>query len=254
MSVHLFVTRLEEDRQAIPSPYLAGLRLAFRPVSQLEFGLSRTTMFGGEGRSVTADTLWDVIRARGENDAQGPGNQIAGLDVTVRIPWRKQPATLYLEWGGEDEANSIPSHPAVVAGLYLPRLLGADQWEVRAEYADNAFADVPGVWYQHSTYQSGYTYHGIVIGHPMGTDARMISAELERRITPEWSVSALYDGMQSGVFGPGETSARSGGLRLGYDSGTQRMTMEYRYSRLEEPLGPSHDRGQTVNLSLETKW
>jgi hypothetical protein len=254
MSVHLFVTRLEEDRATIPHPYLSGLRLAFRPVSQLEFGLSRTAMFGGEGRSVTADTIWDVIRARGENSADNPGNQIAGLDVTVRIPWRRQPFALYLEWGGEDEANGTPSHPAIVAGVYLPRLLGSNQWEVRAEYADNTFADVPGVWYQHSIYQSGYTYHGIVIGHPMGTDARMISAELERRITPEWSVSALYDGLQSGVFGPGETSARSGGARLGYDSGARRMTMEYRYTKLEEPVGPSHDHGQIVNLSFETKW
>jgi hypothetical protein len=254
MTVHVFVTRLEADRQAIPKPYLAGLRLAFRPVSQLEFGLSRTAMFGGEGRPVTADLIWDVVRARGENNVQNPGNQIAGFDVTVRIPWRRQPAALYLEWGGEDEANAMPSHPAVVAGVYLPRLLGVDHWEFRTEYADNTFAEVPGVWYQHSIYQSGYTYHGLVIGHPMGTDARMISAELERRITPEWSVSALYDGLQSGVFGPGETSARSGGARLGYDSGTRWMTMEYRYTRLEEPLGPSRDHGQVVSLSFETTW
>jgi hypothetical protein len=82
----------------------------------------------------------------------------------------------------------------------------------------------------------------------------MISVELERRITPEWSVSGLYDGMQSGVFGPGETSGRSGGARLGYDSGRQRMTIEYRYTRLEEPLGPSHDHGQVLNLSFGTAW
>jgi hypothetical protein len=211
-------------------------------------------MFGGEGRSVNADTIWDVIRARGENDGENPGNQIAGFDVTARIPWRRQPFALYLEWGGEDEANGTPSHPAIVAGLYLPRVLGMERWELRAEYADNALADVPGVWYQHSVYQSGYTYHGLVIGHPMGTDARMISSELARRITPEWSVSALYDGIQTGVFGPGETSGRSGGVRVEHDSGARSLGIEYRYSRLEEPVGPSHDDGHSVSFSIGRTW
>ncbi|MFZ5862152.1 MAG: capsule assembly Wzi family protein [Nitrospirota bacterium] len=254
MSAHVFVTRLEADRLAIPRPFLAGFRLAFRPWPELEFGLSRTAMFGGEGRPVTAGLIWDVIRAKGENDTRNPGNQLGGIDATIRIPWRPQPVALYLEWAGEDEANGFPSHPAVVAGVYLPTLAGSSQWSLRTEWADNAFADVPGIWYQHAVYQSGYTYQGVVIGHPMGTDARMLSMELDRRVTPEWMVSALYDAVTSGVFGPGETSGRSPGVRLVYESATWSTAMEYRYTRMEEPLGPSHDDGHVVSFSVRTGW
>ncbi|MEW6683046.1 MAG: capsule assembly Wzi family protein [Nitrospirota bacterium] len=253
-SVHLFVTRLEADRAAIPKPYLAGLRLAFRPHRLLEVGLARTAMFGGEGRPLTADLLWDVIRARGENDQRNPGNQLAGADVTVRIPWRRQPLEFYAEWGGEDHAKWLPSHPAVVAGVYLPKLFGSSRWELRGEYADNAFANVAGVWYQHAVYRSGYTYHGFVIGHPMGTDARMLSLEIERRFTPEWALGALYDGVQSGVFGPGETSGRSAGARLSYDAPTASGQLEYRYTRIEQPGEPSGDDGHVVTASIRTLW
>lgn len=253
-SFHIFVTRLEADRLAIPRPYLAGLRLAFRPWSQLEFGLSRTAMFGGGGRPVTVDLIWDVIRARGENDTRNPGNQIGGVDATLRIPWRRQPVALYLEWAGEDEAGGLPSHPAMVAGVYLPKIGGSPRWALRGEWADNALAQVPSIWYRHAVYQSGYTYKGVVIGHPMGTDARMLSMEIDRRVTPQWTVSALYDAMQSGVFASGETSGRSGGARLVYESAARSMAMEYRYTRMEEPLGPSHDHGHVVSISSRTAW
>ncbi len=254
VSAHVFVTRLEADRAAIPHPYLAGLRLAFRPHPLLEFGLARTAMFGGEGRPVTGKLLWDVIRARGENDTRNPGNQIAAADATVRIPWRLQPFTLYAEWGGEDEANGWPSHPAVVAGMYLPKILGSDLWEFRAEYADNALAHVPGIWYQHGLYQSGYTYRGFVIGHPMGTDAKMLSVELDRRITPQWTAAALYDGLQSGVFGPGETSGRSAGARVVYESVGLSVQSEYRYTRVERPGEPFRDGGHVVTVSARGAW
>lgn len=253
-SAHAFVTRLEADRKAIPNPYLVGLRFAFRPHPLLEFSLTRTAMFGGEGRPVTADLLWDVIRARGENDQRNPGNQLAGADVMVRVPWRRQPVALYAEWGGEDFARWLPSHPAVIAGVYLPKIFGSSRWELRGEYADNAFANVPGVWYQHAIYQSGYSYRGFVIGHPMGTDARTLSVEIDHRITPEWTLSALYDGLQRGVFGPGETSGRSGGARLSYETPSSSGQLEYRYTRIEQPGGPPREDGHVVIASLRRTW
>jgi len=254
VSAHVFVTRLEADRAAIPHPYLAGLRLAFRPYPLLEVALSRTAMFGGEGRPVTGKLLWDVIRARGENDQRNPGNQIVAADATVRIPWRLQPFAFYAEWGGEDEANGWPSHPAVVAGVYLPKILGSDRWELRGEYADNALAQVPGIWYQHAVYRSGYTYRGFVIGHPMGTDAKMLSVELDRRITPQWTASALYDGLQSVVFGPGETSGRSAGARVAYESMGFSVQFEYRYTRVERLGEPFRDSGHAATVSARGAW
>ncbi len=254
MSVHVFATRLEADRVAIPNPYLAGLRLAFRPHPLLEFSLARTAMFGGEGRPVTADLLWDVIRARGENDQRNPGNQIVAADATVRIPWRWQPVALSAEWGGEDEAGGWPAHPAVITGVYLPQIFGSNQWELRGEYANNALAKVPGIWYQHGVYRSGYTYRGFVIGHPMGTDARMVSLELEHRLTPRWGSAVLYDGLESGVYGVDETSGRSMGVRGSYDAPGISWWSEYRYTRIERPGVPRQAGDHLITLSARGVW
>lgn len=43
-----FWSRLEKDR-VIPEPYLAGLRLNFKPLPWFEFGVTRTVMFGIRG-------------------------------------------------------------------------------------------------------------------------------------------------------------------------------------------------------------
>ena len=252
MSAHVFVTRLEAGYADIPNPYLAGVRLAFRPHPLLEFGLARTALFGGEGRPVDAGLLWDVIRARGENNpGNNPGNQLAAADITVRIPWKVQPLTVYGELGGEDEANGLPSHPGSVIGLYLPTVLNRPQWEVRAEWADNTWAHVPGIWYQHSLYP--YRYKGFVIGHPMGTDARMLSGELAYRPTTSVRVSLLYDEFQDEVFGPAERSARSPGAKIDYQRGPDTVAVQYRYFREEDPASASTS-GHTVDLTYQRVW
>jgi hypothetical protein len=87
----------------------------------------------------------------------------------------------------------------------------------------------------------------------MGTDARMQSVELTHRMTPDWSVAAVYDGLQQNVYAVAESSGRSLGARLSRDRGPDVAIAEYRYSRFESPLIPSQS-DHLFTVSLRHAW
>lgn len=72
----------ESDR-AVPDAKLIGMRFTFRPMDRLDIGLSRATMFGGEGRSEGASTIWNALigKDNGQLEENDPGNQIASIDA-----------------------------------------------------------------------------------------------------------------------------------------------------------------------------
>ncbi|HLE18727.1 MAG TPA: capsule assembly Wzi family protein [Syntrophales bacterium] len=191
-----FVTRLEEDRD-FANPYLAGLRLDLKPHSNINIGIARVAMFGGAGRHVDAGVIWDVITAGNENVAGEPGNQLGSIDLKIVLPFKFQKVVVYGELGGEDEAGSLPSRVAYIAGAYLPGVLGIERLDLRVEYGQTYIGNHPGVWYQHHVYTNGYTYDGRIIGHHMGTDARdlFISAVYE---SAYGDFEALFDIESSG--------------------------------------------------------
>ncbi len=167
-----FITQLENDRKDVRRPILHGIRLDFKPTSFIEFGLSRTAMFGGKGRKEDFATFARSFFVVGENDPGEPGDQRAGYDVKIVLPWRPQPATLYLDAAGEDQRHSLPSKWFYLYGIYLPRVLSLSRLELWGEYAANYDSTYPGVWYTHHVYTQGYTYNERIIGHYIGSDAK----------------------------------------------------------------------------------
>lgn len=196
-----FVTRLEEDRD-VPEPYLWGMRMNLRPSPYLEIGLQRTGMLGGEGRPSDFSTWWDSILGRGENDPDGAGDQRAGYDIKLTLPFGTQPLQLYLEADGEDEAGGLPSNYAFLYGVFFPRVLEFEKIGLRAEYANNHVSGKPNVWYNHSIYTSGYTYKDRIIGHHMGTDSKDMFIEASYLI-PELKgkIALAYDRKEHNLSG-----------------------------------------------------
>jgi hypothetical protein len=173
----VFWSELESAR-VVPEPYLAGLRLNFKPFSWLEIGGSRTVMFGGEGRpEVDLDEFITILAGKNLSGGEDTSNQLAALDVRLTLPFL-QHAEIYGELGGEDEANSFIAKKALLVGLYLPRIEPSSRLALRVEHANLNYEGYGAVWYRHSQYQSGYTYQGRILGHPMGGDARSWYGEL----------------------------------------------------------------------------
>ena len=55
------VSQLEGERE-VADPLLVGFRGTFRPIEGLDVGLTRTFIFGGDGRSTSFSTFWDASR------------------------------------------------------------------------------------------------------------------------------------------------------------------------------------------------
>ena len=196
-----FVTELERDRADVAAPYLWGMRLNFKPHPILEIGLERTALLGGRGRPTTAATWLDQLIGKNDHFVNDPtqdtGDQRAGYDLKLSLPFDVQPLQVYMEADGEDSYHGfLPRYWAYLYGLYLPRVLSLERLEFRLEWARtfDKRADKPTTWYLNGIYTSGYTYHGLIIGHHMGTDSQDAFTELTYRF-PEKSarVSLAFD-------------------------------------------------------------
>jgi membrane-associated phospholipid phosphatase len=162
-----------------PQPIVHGERVSFKPTSNLEIGISRTTDYGGPGYPLTPHTfLRSVFSASNTNPgtANKPGSRRSGLDFSYRIPGMRNGVTFYAE--GLAEHNEItpllgPDVAAWLAGIYIPRLPRIPKLDFRAEggYTDPPFSgtDVAfGAFYWDATWITGYQNAGHLMGSWMG--------------------------------------------------------------------------------------
>jgi hypothetical protein len=50
-----------EEERAVPNAQFLGFRAAFRPLSSLEIGISRTAQWCGDERPCDLDTFWNLL-------------------------------------------------------------------------------------------------------------------------------------------------------------------------------------------------
>lgn len=199
----VFATKLEKERGDFPEPYLWGMRLNFKPHPYLELGLKRTAILGGKGRSKSLATWWNSFTGKGENETgSGAGDQRAGGDLKITLPFKLQPLQLYLEAAGEDEAGGLPCKWAYLGGVYLPKIAVLERVGLRVEYSTTYVEGAPNVWYNHGTYTAGYTYKGRIIGHHIGTDSKDIFVELSYLIPErDGRIAISYDREEHNLSG-----------------------------------------------------
>jgi len=177
--------QLEQDR-VIPNARFFGLRVNFRPIRSLEFGISRTAQWCGSGRPCGFDIFTDLLLGKdnlgdaGITTGNEPGNQLAGLDVRWTHFWFGTPVSVYGQMIGEDEAGGFPSRYLAQFGIETSGYI-RHRWSYRwyAELAgtscDFVKDDIFNCAYNHGIYQTGYRYRGRAIGHGFDNDARIVS-------------------------------------------------------------------------------
>jgi hypothetical protein len=193
-----FLTQLEKDR-FIRRPNLTGLRLEFKPHPALELGLSRTMIFGGEGRPKYS--LWDYWRAfLGRNQSLSgtkENDQLGGFDASLLLPVKgllpAKSVKLYTDWVGEDEGGGLPSKWGRLYGMKFFDIFDDGKTDFDIEYANNHVSGSPDVFYNHSVFRSGYTYYDRIIGHFMGTDAEDLFFRLTHYLTSNIILGIQYD-------------------------------------------------------------
>ncbi len=162
-----------------PQPIDHGERVSFKPTSNLEIGLSRTTDYGGPGYPLTAHNFLRSVFSTGNTlpgNASKPGARRSGLDFSYRLPGMRNGATFYAEGMAEhDEVTPLlgPDVAAWFAGLYIPTLPGVRKMDLRLEggYTDPPYGggDIShGAFYWDDTWITGFQNAGHLMGSWMG--------------------------------------------------------------------------------------
>jgi Capsule assembly protein Wzi len=168
-----------------PQPFIHGQRISFKPTRNLEFGVSRTTIYGGPGYPLTTHTLLrslfsttnERITAVGGSPDK-PGDRRSGLDFTYRLPGLRKWVTFYGDGFADDQFSPIGyfDRSAWRAGLYFPQFPHIPKLDLRVEgvYTDNPLGGNlgNGFYYFNLTWRSGYTNAGNLIGNWIGREGQ----------------------------------------------------------------------------------
>jgi len=179
LRTEFFFTRLS-GHVFRPRPYLYGQKIAFRVHPRFEVGYGRTTMLGGGGARVG---LGGFVRSFfGISDSSGgiPGDTRTTLDLVFHMPGVRELVVLYAELYQDDERIFFknPGRGAIRPGIWITRLPGLAQMDLRAEYVSTespGHRDHHGDFnYWNSEYRDGYTHKGQLLGNTVGRQGRAL--------------------------------------------------------------------------------
>jgi membrane-associated phospholipid phosphatase len=157
-----------------PQPFLSGGKISFKLTPNFEFGMSKTTIYGGPGNPLTVTTFLDSSFGRHyHGDVLGDGRTTA--DFSYRVTGLRDWLTAYGEAFSEDEISPIPylRKSAAQGGLYLAKLPGVPKLDLRLEGGyTNPFTFCGSCIYYNGQYNSGYNNDGRLIGTWIGRAAQ----------------------------------------------------------------------------------
>jgi len=199
----LFLANLGPE-QIYPYPFLLGMKVSWLPIPYLEFGIARALIFGGEGAPIAS--FWTQIgETFGARPAGGDvGNfssSLNGFELRGRIPPLRG-LEIYSEVYFEDFNSahifrSFDQDTAILVGLLLPRLDEKGSWQTALEWRRTT-----DLLYENSTWPTGWTMNGLVLGDPLGADAESFSLHLKKRWSPELegNGSLQWERVDSDIF------------------------------------------------------
>ena len=174
-----------------PQPIVHGERFTFKPTPNFEFGMSRTTDYGGPNYPLTWHTFLRSVFSTDQTlpgAANKPGSRRSGVDFSYRI---KNGLTFYADGMTEHDTISPIVGPDVAAwlgGIYLPRLPKIPKMDFRAE---GVYTDPPiggnvgsGFFYYNPTWISGFTNSGHLMGNWAGREGQGVQAWTTYWFTP----------------------------------------------------------------------
>jgi|SRR5579859_2283551 len=184
-----------------PQPWISGQKFSFKPSPNLEFGFSRTVMFGGVGHPLTSRAFYRSFFSAApgnSNPRLDPGERFVAFDLNYRIPGLRKWLTLYTDSMVPDDPLPLgaPGRAALNSGIFLPRLPGIPKLDLRAEAVytnDPAGGGRPGQFvYFKSEYHDGYTNKGNLLGSWIGRDGNGYQLWSAYSFTPQNTIQIAY--------------------------------------------------------------
>jgi hypothetical protein len=174
-----------------PQPIVHGERFSFKPTANFEFGLSRTTDYGGPGYPLTWHSFLRSVFSTDQTNpgaADKPGSRRSGVDFSYRV---HNSLLFYADGFTEHDTFSPLVGPDVAAwlgGIYIPRLPKLSRMDFRAE---GVYTDPPiggnvgsGFFYYNPTWLSGFTNKGQLMGNWVGREGQGVQAWTSYWLSP----------------------------------------------------------------------
>lgn len=158
-----------------PQPFIQGVKLSFKPTSNLEFGAGFTAMFAGPGSPFTLHNFLRTFYSH-TSTFTNPGKRITSFDFSYRIPGLRRWLTLYRDSLAVDEYTPLTSsRPSLNMGLYMPQIPKLPKLDFRAEIIGTPHTHEfpPGyVYWDFRRFRDGYTNDGNLLASWMGRAGR----------------------------------------------------------------------------------
>ncbi|HTZ57390.1 MAG TPA: capsule assembly Wzi family protein [Acidobacteriaceae bacterium] len=156
-------------------PFINGQNFSFKPRPDLEFSLSRTTIFAGAGAGFTTASFLRSLFST-SNPAPGktdPGDRRVDVDVQFTVPKLHDLLKVYVDTFTDDELFPLayPTHSAWSPGFYVVRLPHLPHVDFRGEGYLTPHRTFPGFYYFNVHYLSGYTNQRQLLGSWVGRES-----------------------------------------------------------------------------------
>ena len=182
-------------------PFVQGLKLSFKPTPNLEFGVSRTVLFAGEGRPLTLHSFWKAFASAGDNLSTIPGSSAdvgdrrGEFDFRYRLPYLRNWVALYGDFMTDDDPSPLAApHRAILApGIEFIKVPKLPRLNIKLEGVSSDAGAVTqyhgDFFYINGAYHDGYTNRGNIIGSWIGRDSTAYWGEAKYWVSSTHSVS-----------------------------------------------------------------
>jgi Capsule assembly protein Wzi len=201
-------------------PWIHVEKVSFKPTSNVEFGFSRSVIWGGEGHvPITIHSFLKSffsvsnVPASEKFSRNDPGARFSSFDFSYRLPFLRNWMTLYSDTLVHDDISAIdaPRRAGIRPGLYLVRFPKVPKLDLRVEAGDTdpdcgrstggAFLYAEGIQLQ------GYTNKGLILGDVAGRESKGGQAWLTYHLSPREQVQLSYRNAKTPLdFIPGGTT------------------------------------------------
>ena len=180
---------LIEERKDVDNPDILALRIVWKPKDWIEFGGTKTTLYGGSGRpGYSLLEYWDLITSSKDNLTGGKfdNDSFAHWDISIYLPlnrwfkdvkiakfyWLEGGSDITAFWQEEDKGDfRLPFGIKFHYWCYqIGLLLSTKKSIFRVEYTSTADR-----FFIHHIYNyENYTYKGLSLGYPYGRNIQSL--------------------------------------------------------------------------------
>ena len=171
---------------------ISGARAILTPIEGLSFELVQTSQWGGKGYSTGMSAIGSALFLDSNAGVNANINKMAGFGVSYTMRKKKLPLRVYGQAIGEDEAGSLPSCYAYLAGLEwtnvnikYPTIVGIETLDTRTNATTHGNCG-SNTMYNNNIYQ--YTNYGKVMGAAIDTEGTSLGLYVRSQISQKINI------------------------------------------------------------------